>query len=319
MKLDLKDRKILAELEMNARAPHSEIAKKVRLSKQVVKYRIDHLEKDELIQGYNALIDLNKLGQTIYVIYLKLIKMSSAQESKWLEELNNILGVLAAGRNSGYWDLTIAISCKNNQELDVLYNQLIRGKAEHIKEKLITSEVESTYFNTDILLKGTKTEFSTSKIQEQLKIDEKDQKLINELAKDCRKSLLELGDKLKLSPNGVKDKIRRLEEKKIIIGYKTKINYEKLEYLHFRVFLHLAKFTPQLYDSVKGFLKTRGNIESISHYLGYADVDFRCYCKGIVELYNLTTSLKDAFLNEIIEIDSMPIFSWKKIRYASRT
>ena len=75
MELDLKDKKILTELEMNARIPHSELGKRIGLSKQVIKYRIEKLEKGKYIQGYNALIDLERLGETIYVVYLKLIKL----------------------------------------------------------------------------------------------------------------------------------------------------------------------------------------------------------------------------------------------------
>ena len=121
-----------------------------------------------------------------------------------------------------------------------------------------------------------------------------------------------------MSPNGVKHKIKNLEKNKVIIGYKTKINYEKLGYLHFRVFLHLSKFTNELYNNIKSFLKSKGNIESVSRYMGYADIDFRCYSKDIVDLYNLISEIKDNFLQNIIEVDSMPIFRWERIVYYSK-
>ncbi len=49
--------------------------------------------------------------------------------------------------------------------------------------------------------------------------------------------------------------------------------------------------------------------------MGYTDIDFRCYSKNIVEFYNLISKIKDNFIQEIIEIDSMPIFDWEKIGY----
>ena len=118
MELDLKDRRILAEIEMNAKLPHSIIAKRVKLSKQVVKYRIEKLESEKLIEGYNAVIDLNKLGENIYVVYLKLIQLSSTKEKEWIKKLNLDKDVLAVGKNVGIWDLTIALKSKDNQELD---------------------------------------------------------------------------------------------------------------------------------------------------------------------------------------------------------
>ena len=43
--LDLKDRKILYQLDLNARQSNAEIAKKTRLSKDAVGYRIKKLEE----------------------------------------------------------------------------------------------------------------------------------------------------------------------------------------------------------------------------------------------------------------------------------
>lgn len=318
MGLDLKDKKIIAELEMNAKTSFASLGKKVQLSKQAIKYRIQKLEDENLIQGYNALVDISQLGESIYVIYLKLIQISSKKEKEWMKDMDKHPNVLAVGKNAGHWDLTIAIRCKNNQELDEILKKIISGKSDKIKEKLITSEIESSYFNTKLLFKGKEYESLTSNIQKNIILDEKDKKIIHYLSDNCRISLLDLSEKIKMSPNGVKHKIKNLEKNKVIIGYKTKINYEKLGYLHFRVFLHLSKFTNELYNNIKSFLKSKGNIESVSRYMGYADIDFRCYSKDIVDLYNLISEIKDNFLQNIIEVDSMPIFRWERIVYYSK-
>ena len=51
-KLDLIDRKLLAELDKDSRQPISALAKKVRLSKQAVKQRLEKLERNKIILGY---------------------------------------------------------------------------------------------------------------------------------------------------------------------------------------------------------------------------------------------------------------------------
>lgn len=308
----------MAELEMNARLSFAALGKRFKLSKQVVKYRIKKLESENLIQGYNALIDISQLGQTIYVIYLKLIQISSKKEKEWMDDMEKSPNVLAVVKNAGHWDLTVVIRCANNKILDEILKKITSGKSDKIKEKLITSEIESSYFNTKLLFKGKEHESITSEIQENINLDEKDKKIIHYLSDNCRISLLDLSNKIKMSPNGVKNKIKNLEKKKIIIGYKAKINYEKLGYLHFRVFLHLNGFTNELYNNFKFFLKSKGNVESVSRYMGYADIDFRCYTEDIVGLYNLISEIKDNFLQNIIEVDSMPIFRWKKIVYYSK-
>ena len=49
--------------------PLTEIAKKVGLNKDVVRYRIEKLEKEKVILGYYALIDTHKLGYLTIRIY----------------------------------------------------------------------------------------------------------------------------------------------------------------------------------------------------------------------------------------------------------
>ena len=48
MELNLKDKKILYELEVDSSRSISDIAKKVRLSREVTTYRIKRLEKERL-------------------------------------------------------------------------------------------------------------------------------------------------------------------------------------------------------------------------------------------------------------------------------
>jgi len=316
MELDVKDRKILAELEMNARVPWSELAKKVGVSKQVVKYRVERLEKEEFIQGYNAIVDVNKLGQVIYVVYLKLVRMSSSSEFGWMNAIDKDANVLGVGKNAGYWDLTIALRVRNHHEFDEVFKRITSGKQDKIKEKLVTSEIESTYFSTRLVFDSKTKEFATSSNGD-VKVDEKDLELLKFLSEDCRISLLNLSEKVRMSPNGVKERIKALENRNVIIGYKTKLNYEQLGYLHFRVFLHLNKFSAEIYNGVRTFLKKKGNVESVSRYVGYADVDFRCYAKTLEEFYSFVSEVKDKFLQNIIEVDSMPIFRWGRIGYFS--
>ncbi|MBI2143762.1 AsnC family transcriptional regulator, partial [Candidatus Woesearchaeota archaeon] len=60
--MDAKDRKILSELDMDARQPLSAIAKKVGLSREVVNYRIRQLERRNIVKGYYTVLDTAKLG-----------------------------------------------------------------------------------------------------------------------------------------------------------------------------------------------------------------------------------------------------------------
>ena len=316
-KLDLKDRKILNEIEMNAHITHSQLAKKLKTSKQVIKYRIEALEKQNIIQGYLAIIDILKLGFTPYVLYFKFVNLTSQKEQQWHKQIDKHPSVMSSGKNAGAWDLTVVIRAKNNQELDKIYKEITQGKEDKIKKKLITSQIESTYL-TETVFHNKQGPEATTCGGDLEQIDETDEKIIAILSENCRTSLLDLSEKLNMSPNGVKERIKKLEQKKIIVGYKTKINYELLGFLHFRVFIHAKKMSSGFYDQVKQFLKQKGNIESISRFWGYADIDFRIHAKDIFELYQTIAELKDKFVENIIDVDSMIIAGWEGINYYSK-
>ena len=61
-KIDVKDRKILYELDFDSRQPFSKIGKKVGLHKNVVIYRIKRLQERGIIRNFYTVIDSFKLG-----------------------------------------------------------------------------------------------------------------------------------------------------------------------------------------------------------------------------------------------------------------
>jgi DNA-binding Lrp family transcriptional regulator len=88
VKLDLKDCRILNEIEFNARSTISSVAKKVKLSKEVVNYRIKRLEKNKIIDGYRTLFNIFELNEIeprennkpIYIVY-----HIATVNDKWVE------------------------------------------------------------------------------------------------------------------------------------------------------------------------------------------------------------------------------------------
>jgi len=81
------DLKLLFELNWNCRQTHTALGKKLRISKQVVSYRINQLEKQEIIKSYHALIDWRKLGYNSIRVYLKWHNITPEIEKQIYEEM----------------------------------------------------------------------------------------------------------------------------------------------------------------------------------------------------------------------------------------
>jgi Lrp/AsnC family leucine-responsive transcriptional regulator len=82
VELDRKDKTILYALSKDAELTNRELASFVGLSEEGVRLRIKQLEKARIIQGYRALIDMNKLGVDVYYALMRFDNLVGMQEKK---------------------------------------------------------------------------------------------------------------------------------------------------------------------------------------------------------------------------------------------
>ena len=88
MIIDEKDKKILYYLDEDAFQPFSAIAKKTRLSKQVVAYRIEELKRKGILIKTCAIVNLAKLGYEFFKFYIKYEAITKEKETEVLRKLD---------------------------------------------------------------------------------------------------------------------------------------------------------------------------------------------------------------------------------------
>src|SRR3989344_6989244 len=87
--LDKLDKRIIYELNWNARQSYSKLAKKLRTSKQVVRYRIKQLEEASILLSYHAVIDWRVLGYNALRVYIKWQNLNLDDEKKIHEHIKS--------------------------------------------------------------------------------------------------------------------------------------------------------------------------------------------------------------------------------------
>src|SRR3989338_1136395 len=125
VKLDMKDTRILYELDMDARQPLSKIARKVGLSKEVVNYRIKSMEKECIIQGYYTALDLSKIGYMFCRIFIKFQNIGLEKEKKIINHIKSLPYVRWMYTIDGPWDLVFAVYVNNVKELERIHDDLM--------------------------------------------------------------------------------------------------------------------------------------------------------------------------------------------------
>jgi len=80
--IDLKDRKILYELDLNCRQSNAQIGKKVGLKRDIVAYRIKKLEESGVIKNFWTAINTFRLGYNVFRIYISLQFVDSNKKNE---------------------------------------------------------------------------------------------------------------------------------------------------------------------------------------------------------------------------------------------
>jgi DNA-binding Lrp family transcriptional regulator len=121
--IDEKDIKILKELSQTANLSIIELAKRTKLSVDVIKYRLKSLNQ-RLIGSYRIMLNLNKLGYYHYVIMLRVRQATKQDEEKLISWCSLKRSVIYCTKRIGYFDFEINVAIKNINELNQFLSEL---------------------------------------------------------------------------------------------------------------------------------------------------------------------------------------------------
>jgi DNA-binding Lrp family transcriptional regulator len=300
-KIDLKDRKILYELDTNSRQPFSEMAKKVGLSKDSVIYRINSLQKEGIIKQFHTVIDVGKLGYISFRLYLKLQNATPQKEAEIIEYLNKNKCIAWIASLDGEYDIGTWILAKSIKEMNVLWKDLLKKYINFIENRKLTIWTKISYFPRAYLLEKPQNlgEYVFITEPEEIKIDDKDLELLKLLAPDARISVVDLSKKLFMTPKTVAAKIRDLEKRKIIIGYRTLFDLDKLGYQYFKLHINLKNVTEEKEKKFRQYVKQHPNIVFDNEVLGGDDFEIEIQVKDLQEFRLVVEDIKKHFSDMI--------------------
>ncbi|MSR86413.1 winged helix-turn-helix transcriptional regulator [Candidatus Woesearchaeota archaeon] len=241
--LDMVDRKILSELDKNCRISTILLAKKVHKSRETVKYRIQQLQEKGIIQGFITSINPNKLGYYMFKVYLKLENIPEEKE-KFLQTLRTDTAIYWIGISDGAFDLVFAVLSKSIPEYYSNVNSLLSGWKHLIVTRVLGSMVDTEQYNKKFFLeeKNSKVHTFGGDIFSYT-LDPLDGKILTLLANDARIPILELSRKVKSSVDIVRTRIKKLEEKEIIIAYRIAVDFNLLHKEFFKAIVYFRSLS----------------------------------------------------------------------------
>ncbi len=316
--LDVKDRKILSELDMGARQPLSAIAKKVGLSREVVQYRIRRLESRKVVLGYYTVLDTAKLGLIYCRMLFKYRKMPSEKQDElfaFCKKHRNISWII---QGEGKWDIVLVVLARSLSEIEATYDELNNLFGQHFQNPHVSVAYRVHEFRHKYLyqgLKGDHGELIVGKGGKAADLDGADYAIIGILSKDATASLVDIANKAKLTPKVVGYRIRRLEDEKVILGFRAMINNKLLGYDHYKVFLTLQDIGEKNLSRVMGFLKYHPNVIYVTKPMGPYTLEFEAMVRNTNELHEFMQQFKQQLGDILVDYDTYFNYEVRSIAY----
>ena len=317
-KLDLKDRKILYQLDLNCRQSNTQIGKKVGLKKDVVAYRIKRMQEEGVIRNFWAAINTFKLGYNVFRIYINFQFVSSDKKKEIIQYFVNYKNSWAVISVKGEIDLNVIIWVKDIYEFYNFWEKTIELYGEYFANSAISIFIFANAYGKSYLFLDQYEESDRLLYQiicggKTVEIDRIDYQLLNELAVNARAPLIEFAEKLGCSSQTVNYRIKNLMKKGVLQALRLDIDISKLGLEKFVLNLNLKD--PRQRNSLINHLKYLPYLEYIDIALGWSDLQLEVIIDNVDSLTRMMDQIDSKFPNSIKKQNIMIATQYHKERW----
>jgi len=314
--LDSTDKKILYELDKDSRKSCREIGKKLRLSAEVINYRIKRLENEGIITAYTLAMNLSKLGVIQFKILLAFQHMRSERLVEIIKKLKGDPSVKWIASCKSNWDMIISLEAFSLEEVEILKSRILSYFNPYVNKKSISICTEASTFNRSYFYdKSQKSEMLLVNSGKKRELNKMDLEIIKKLNYNSRKPLVDIATELKTTARIVNYRIKQLVKDKVITGFRLAIDYSKLGVQFYKLLVYLENPSEDQMVAYINYLKSNKNLIHYVRVLGNWDLEpeFEVYSEKDFDA--ILGEMKDKFSGIIKNIEIVTISKEHKFVY----
>ncbi|TKJ17943.1 hypothetical protein CEE44_03780 [Candidatus Woesearchaeota archaeon B3_Woes] len=149
-------------------------------------------------------------------------------------------------------------------------------------------------------------------------VDDVDMQLLNELAEDARKNSVDIGRKLDLTPKTIINRIRNLQQRKIIRKFKPLLNLRDVGYYSTLLTIKYHNISSELEDELIDYLKIHPHVVGVVKTLGEWDLEIEIEANNERELRKIEMKIRQEFALLIQQIEGIPLYQAYKKNFFPR-
>lgn len=306
--MDVKDFKILHELDEYTRITTSNLAKKVGISQQVAEYRIKKLQKKDIVYCFATVINPFALGYKPYLVLLRFEPTKELEKDGLLKYLMKNDHVYWSGIIGGKYDLMIYYLSKDFEELKKNLSELFDKYKETFEDYEIIPIVQLNQFKYAHLGEDVTFQYNCIKEIDKANLDLLDFKILHEIKTQARRNIVEISREIGIDFRTAKSRIDQMKQKGVIVGYKVYVRRQLLGFESYKVLISLKNYNMNEETKLISYLNSNPNI-IYGHKLlgGVWSYSLGIDAKSFEELQQIILRLRANFKN-IDEYEIFPVF-----------
>ncbi len=296
--LDNTDRKILYELDLNARIPLTQLAKKLKIGREMAQYRVTQLQRNGIIRKFVTMGNPTKFGYCIYKLYFKFQNMTPEKFKEILQWLINNNFVYWVASCKGRWDLNITVFARTINHFDETISPFYEKYGEYILDQEFNTTLQVGIMSKDWLLSEKK---AASKVTffggeyEDIGIDKTEIELLRTIANNGRMSALQIAKKMNTTARIILYRLKELEKKEVILGHTTSLDLELLQKQFFKAMIYFNKFNRFIRDKIIQYCKQKPQIGFFIFCVGSWPVEIELIVDNNKQFYDIMDDMQAHF------------------------
>lgn len=300
--IDLKDRKILYELDLDCRQSNTQIGKKVGLKKDVVSYRIKKLEDEGFIKNYYTVIDAYRIGYNLFRYYINFQYVTAELRKEIIDHFVNYKDICTVAHAAGKYDLIIVVWVKSLNEFHQFWMKALDKYGDYFVTRVFSVYINGigfpqSYLLSNIINQEERIELENFGAGNITEIDEIDYHLLNELSLNARASLIHLATKFNCSSQTISYRMNRMKKAGVIQAYRVAIDLVKLGLKRYKVDIYLKEHKQR--NNIIKYVKKSPYLIYISTSTGVSDLEFEFVVENSEKLIELIENINTTFPNSI--------------------
>ena len=301
--VDVKDRKILYELDQNCRQSNTQIGKKVGLKKDVVAYRIKRMEDEGILTGYWTAINTFKLGYYVFRIYITFVDVATDTKEEIISYFEKQKNLWALISSKGPADMNVILWINDIYQFNKYWNSTLEKYGNYFGKytvSILTSvmSLKKTYLSPDASIDKNRILYNTNCSGQAVEIDELDWKILNNLALNARIPLINLAEKLGCSSQTASYRLKQLQDKDVIQAFRIGVDGAKIQLQSYAIDIYLKDHS-QRQKMLEYIIQLPYTFDIMIMNVGWADITFQVMIENVEKLMEIMETLDSKFPHAI--------------------